>query len=69
MCRSSCTLRGANIAHALDAGFRLCFIRASFARASDAHRSAELPDHRGSARLDYVPTAMKRELVGSSGNA
>ena len=27
-----------NMAHALDAGLRLCFIRASLARASDAHR-------------------------------
>jgi len=30
-----------NQAHALDAGLRLCFIRASFARASDARRSAK----------------------------
>jgi hypothetical protein len=29
-----------NKAHALDAGLRLCFIRRSLARASDAHRSA-----------------------------
>ena len=28
-----------NMAHALDAGFRLCLIRASLARASDAQRS------------------------------
>lgn len=29
-----------NLAHALDAGLRLCFIRVSLARASDAQRSA-----------------------------
>jgi hypothetical protein len=27
-----------NMAHALDAGFRSCFIRTSLARASDVHR-------------------------------
>jgi hypothetical protein len=32
--------REANMAHALDAGLRFSFIRASLARASDAHRSA-----------------------------
>jgi hypothetical protein len=30
--------RRANMAHALDAGFRLCFIRALLTRASDPHR-------------------------------
>ena len=29
-----------NLAHALDAGLRLCFIRASLARASERGRSA-----------------------------
>jgi hypothetical protein len=32
---------GSIMAHALDAGLRLCFNRTSLARASDAHRSAE----------------------------
>jgi hypothetical protein len=31
------------MAHALDAGLRLCFNRASLARASNAHRSAKVP--------------------------
>jgi hypothetical protein len=31
-------MRPANMAHALDAGLRLCSILTSLARASDAHR-------------------------------
>ena len=38
--RTSSSSRVANIAHALDAGFRVCFIRALLPRASDAQRSA-----------------------------
>lgn len=32
-----------NMAHALDAGLRLCSVRASLAHARDAHRYAQWP--------------------------
>ena len=35
----------ANKAHSLDAGLRLCFIRAPLARASDAHRYRDMKLH------------------------